>query len=119
MINNHWQRISPLACIYYFYRIIAQLANHSLQILIPLFIIIYNSNDKLPLLLLLLMGTIGILLITALLQYWFFRFQISDQQIQLKQGIFKRQQRIISFDRVQNINIDLPFYYKRWWATGV
>lgn len=112
MINNHWQRQSPLACVYYFCRSITQLINHSLQILPLLLIAIYNSDNKTSLLLVLLTSTIVILSIIAILQFWFFRFQTSEQQIHLKQGIFKRQQRIISFDRVQNIDICIPFYFK-------
>ena len=39
-----------------------------------------------------------------MLSYWFFRFQISDDSILIRQGVFKKKQLDIKFDRIQGIN---------------
>jgi putative membrane protein len=40
----------------------------------------------------------------AVLNYWFFRFQLTDDSILIRQGILKKKQLDIKFDRVQGIN---------------
>lgn len=42
--------------------------------------------------------------VAALLSYWFFRFQISDDSILIRQGVFKKKQLDIKFGRIQGIN---------------
>ncbi len=53
------------------------------------------------------LGGIGALIaiaVSSLLSYWFFRFQISDNSILIRQGVLKKKQLDIKFDRIQGIN---------------
>jgi len=52
-------------------------------------------------------GGIGVVIaitVYSLLSYWFFRFQISDNSILIRQGVIKKKQLDIKFDRIQGIN---------------
>jgi len=75
------------------------------QSLAPLFALLVASRGDLVAML--TIGGIGFLIaitVYSLLSYWFFRFQISDDSILIRQGVIKKKQLDIKFDRIQGIN---------------
>ncbi|MBT8109642.1 MAG: PH domain-containing protein [Gammaproteobacteria bacterium] len=100
-----WRRTSPFAILFFVGRILRLIAKNAWQSLAPLFalLIAYQGDiaSKLT-----LGGIVFAVAITAgsLLSYWFFRFQISDDSILIRQGVIKKKQLDIKFDRIQGIN---------------
>lgn len=71
----------------------------------PLIILLFASQRGLAGML--TIGGIGFVIaitVYSLLSYWFFRFQISDDSILIRQGVIKKTQLDIKFDRIQGIN---------------
>lgn len=71
----------------------------------PLIVLLIASRGDLTGML--TIGGIGFVIaitLYSLLSYWFFRFQISDDSILIRQGVIKKKQLDIKFDRIQGIN---------------
>ncbi len=110
--ENSWQRLSPVAVVFYLIRIINQVISNALQGLAPLIVLLFSAKNKLLIISASLLGLICFIVIAAILQYWFFRYRVRDNEVQISQGVFKKKFRAIQFDRVQNINIKQPIYFK-------
>ena len=47
--------------------------------------------------------------VASVLQWWFYRYRISDREITLRSGMISKQERVIPFERIQTIDIqDAP-----------
>jgi len=109
---NKWQRLSPMSIIFFIGKFIAHLLKDALPSLAPIAIVIFNSDNKLWITGLIGIGFIGLILINAFLQFWFFKFKIEGQKVLINDGVFKKNHRMIQFDRIQNINVLQPLYFK-------
>ncbi len=100
-----WRRTSPLATLFFFGKLIRNIVKHGWQGLAPLAISVFAFKGDLAKMA--AIAGIGFLVVTSLiavLNYWFFRFQLTDDSIRIRQGVLKRKQLDIKFDRVQGIN---------------
>ncbi|MCR9278261.1 MAG: PH domain-containing protein [Pseudomonadaceae bacterium] len=52
------------------------------------------------------------IIIGAVLQYLLFRFRVMASRIEVRQGVLNRRVTSLEFARVQNVSIELPFYYR-------
>jgi len=100
-----WRRTSPFAILFFMARILRLIARNAWQSLAPLFalLVAYQGDlvSKLK-----LGGVIFAVATTtlALLSYWFFRYRVGDRSILIRQGVIKKKQLDIQFDRIQGIN---------------
>ena len=53
-----------------------------------------------------------IVIVSAVLKYLFFRYQLLDDAVQVKQGILFKKRLNLKFSRIQNVNIRHPFYFR-------
>jgi putative membrane protein len=112
-INNiDWQRLSPMSIVFFIGRFVSHIIKDSLPSLAPIAIVIFNSDDKVWISTLIGMAIIVLLVGSSFLQYWYFKFKIENNKILVNDGVFKKNHRIIQFNRVQNINILQPLYFK-------
>jgi uncharacterized membrane protein YdbT with pleckstrin-like domain len=103
--TDRWHHTSPLAAIFYLGKIYQAIAKNAVQSLAPLvaFLFAYEGD---------LMGKIvfgvgaflAITIISAILRYWFFRYKIVDDAVLIREGVIKKTQLDIKFDRIQAIN---------------
>ena len=110
--SSSWQRLSPLSVIFFLGKVLSHLLKDALPGLAPLIVVVANSDDKVWLTSLILVGAAILLIGSSVLQYLFFKFSITDSKVLIKEGVFKKQHRSISFERIQNINILEPFYFR-------
>ena len=103
--DDGWQRTSPLATIFYLGRIYQAIAKNAVQSLAPLVAFLFASEGN-------LMGRIAlgatlfflVTIVGAILRYLFFRYRITDDSVLIREGVLKKTQLDIKFDRVQAIN---------------
>ena len=90
------------------------LARNAVQSLAPLAAFVFAFDGD-PLANLLLGGSIFLALIvaTAALQYWFFRYCITDSSILIRDGIFNKRQLDIAYTRIQAINTQQNILYRQ------
>jgi len=111
--ENGWQRTSPLAAIFYLGKIYQAIAKNAVQSLAPLVAFLFASKGD-------LMGKIVfgaaafflLTLVGAFLRYLFFRYRITDDSVLIREGILKKTQLDIKFDRIQAINTRQNVVYR-------
>jgi len=103
--NGGWHRTSPFAILFFLGRIVRQITNNAWQTLAPLFAFLVAYKGDLATKLTL--GGIAFVVVIAtasLLSYLFFRYQIREDSILIRQGVIKKKQLDIKFERIQGIN---------------
>jgi len=109
---DDWQRLSPLSILFFIGKIIGAILKDGIAALAPLGIVIFSSDNKLWLTLSIIGVALTFILISSFLQYWFFKFKRDGNKVLINDGVFKKNHRVIQFDRIQNINILQPIYFK-------
>ena len=109
---ENWQRLSPLSILFFIGKFISSLMKEAFAAFAPLGIIIFNSDNKFWVITLILVGLLVVTLVSGFLQYWFYKFKLDKQKVLINDGVFKKNHRVIQFDRVQNINVLQPIYFK-------
>lgn len=110
---GQWQRTSPLAVLFFFGKVIKLIMKNAWQSLAPLaaFAVAYKGD----LVETATIAAIAIFLLiggAAVLRYWFFRFQLNPDAILIRQGVVKKSQLDIRFDRIQGINTQQNVIYR-------
>ena len=107
-----WQRLSPLSVIFFVGKIVSHIIKDALPGLAPIAVLIINSDNKLWMMIAIGGTLLAAVLIGSFLQYWFFKFKRESDKILINDGVFKKNHRVIQFDRIQNINLLQPLYFK-------
>lgn len=103
--QNTWRRTSPFAILFFLGRILRLIAQNAWQSLAPMIaLLVAYQGDLVSKLTLGGIAFAVVITAAALLSYWFFRFQIGDDSILIRQGVIKKKQLDIKFDRIQGIN---------------
>ena len=103
--NGGWHRTSPFAILFFLGRIVRQITNNAWQALAPLFafLVAYQGD----LMTKLTFGGIAFVIVIAtasLLSYLFFSYQIREDSILIRQGVIKKKQLDIKFERIKGVN---------------
>jgi len=103
--ERKWRHTSPLAAIFYLGKIYQAIAKNAIQSLAPLaaFLVAYQG-DLTGKLIIGGGGFVAITIISSIVRYWFFRYKIADDSILIREGVIKKTQLDIKFDRIQAIN---------------
>jgi putative membrane protein len=107
-----WDKLSPISILFFLNKIFSLVINNALPTLAPLGVLILNADSKATSALLIFVGAFVLLSLNAILQYFFFRFKVQENRLLIHDGVFNKNQRVIRFDKVQNVNILQPFYFK-------
>lgn len=100
-----WQRTSPFAIVFFIGRTIKSLTRSLIQ-LVATFGALFVLIERNPEVALVIPVGIAAIILTGVLQYWFFRFRIEEDRIHIHQGIARRTALDLPFDRVQGINVE-------------
>lgn len=103
--EKRWRHTSPLAAIFYLGKIYKAIAQNAVQTFAPLFALLVAAQGN-------LVGKVAfgiiafvtITVVSAIVRYWFFRYRITDDSVLIREGVFKKTQLDIKFDRIQAIN---------------
>lgn len=113
MNNPEWHRVSVISVFHFFISraisIIKEVGFNAGPILVAGYVTVDDRSFW--------FGIFGLVFLTLLLVdtliiYFTFRFQLTDNQIIVKQGFFTREVLDLKFDRIQNVNISVPWYFK-------
>lgn len=107
--TTDWQRVSPLAIVFFFFRSLPHLIN-----LWPVVIGGFAAGETARGYMLFygIPAVALFLLLGATLQYLFFRFRLEPDRIQLQTGMLHRKRLTLDFERVQEAEITHPFYFR-------
>ena len=107
MTDGTWQRTSPFGVVFFFTRAIKQLAGGAMQMAASAgAVVVALQSGYLGWALLGVLAVVVLLLGTAILRYWFFRFTVDDDGLRIRQGVFKKTHLEIQFGRVQGMDVE-------------
>ncbi|WOH36339.1 PH domain-containing protein [Thalassotalea fonticola] len=118
MTSTHkWQRISPIALIYFVLMFIKNIFGNFIYVA-PALLIGYNKAMEDPSFWLpFFYGLSALLGLASLLSYYFFQYRLTNQQIEIRSGVFAKKYVNLPFSRIQNVELTEPLYYRPFGYT--
>jgi len=108
-----WQRSSPFAALFFLGHITKALVGN-LQSLAGTSVMLVALAQKSPLYALLAaVGIFALSVLAAVLRYWHFRFHLDERGVRIRQGVFKKTELDVQFERIQGIHVEQSLIY-RW-----
>jgi putative membrane protein len=110
--TNQWQRLSPIAIIYFGASFIQGIIGQFVYIAPPI-LLSYNSIKDNPWIgLPIAIGVLALLIISAVLNFYFFQYRLSKSSIEIRSGVLSKKHVNLPFSRIQNVKIEQPIYYR-------
>ncbi|MCZ6911743.1 MAG: PH domain-containing protein, partial [Proteobacteria bacterium] len=103
--KGNWLHTSPLAAVFYLGKIYQTIVKNLVPSLAPAFVLLVASGGDLTSKI--GFGLAAFVLVTttaAFLRYWFFRYRITGNSVLIRDGVLKKTQLDIQFDRIQAIS---------------
>lgn len=111
--SDSWSRLSPVSVIYFVLRFIVGFARHGIQNVAIFGGIVFAAGDKrLGIILFALAAGLVALIVASLLSYMNFRFRVNQNAFLIHKGVLQKSRLTLSFDRIQNIAIKQPVYFR-------
>lgn len=113
VLNTHdWQRLSPIAIVYFAVSAIRIVAGNFIYTL-PALVLGYkqvaqNPGQTLPLIAFLL----ALLVTYAVLSFYFYQYRLAEDSVEIKAGVLAKKHLNLPFSRIQNITLEQPIYYR-------
>jgi putative membrane protein len=111
--RKRWHRTSPLAVIFYAGKVFEAIAKNAVQSLAPLVAFLVASEG--PILTRIAIGGsifLSFVAAASLARYWFFRYSITGNSILIREGMFRKKQLDIKFDRIQAVDTEQNVLYR-------
>ncbi|MDZ7769643.1 MAG: PH domain-containing protein [Woeseiaceae bacterium] len=102
--SSEWRRTSPLAVLFFLGRLLKGVAKNITQSLAPL-VALFIAIEGSPIVRIgvaLIVGA-ALIVILSILRYLFFRYQVTEDSILIRDGIFRKKQLDIKFQRIQGV----------------
>ena len=110
--SEEWNRLSPISIVYFAVSSIFAFAN-TLFYLIPVLALNFNKIKEQPLIVVAVALTVLLVFfVMGVMNYWFYRFKVGANRIEIKQGVFKKSHIDLPFERIQNVKLSQPLYYR-------
>jgi len=110
--ESQWQRLSPVAILYFGVSFIQGIIGQFIFIAPSLFIG-YNAIKDNPWVgLPIAVGLLALLLSSAMLSFYFFQFRLNNNSIEIRSGVLSKKYVNLPFSRIQNVKIEQPIYYR-------
>ncbi|MBV2128397.1 PH domain-containing protein [Arsukibacterium indicum] len=107
-----WQRVSPIAILYFAVAVLRFFAGQFVY-LIPPFILLFNRiKDNPGLAIGMLTGLLLLITGAALLKYYYFQYRLSAGTVEIRSGVLSKKYLNLPFNRIQNIKLEQPIFYR-------
>lgn len=111
--SETWQRLSPAAVLYYIVKFVTGIIKNGVQTVVPLTAVVATSGDNRWFILMTIIAVGGVTMIVgALLSYLNFKFRVEGNSFLIRSGVLKRKRLTLSFDRIQNVALSEPLYFR-------
>ena len=107
-----WQRISPLAVVYFLLRGLRALGGPLVYLIPPLFLARNQIGERLGIFLWLVALVPLLVTLWCGLVWLLYRYRVGADRIEISSGVLFRKQTHVPFDRIQNIHIEQPVYFR-------
>jgi|GEM_PF-118661 len=114
---NQWQRTSPIALLYFSVKFIYLLASNLLYIA-PAFLLSYQHIADSPHIWLpVLAGVLLLIALATFLSFYYFKYRLASDHIEIRSGVFSKKHLNLPFERIQNVKLEQPIYYRPFGYT--
>ncbi len=114
---KQWQRISPIAIVYFTVKFIYGLVGNVVYIAPAILIgykeVLANPHIWLPVSL----AALSLLLLATFLSFYFFQYRLTNEHIEIRSGVFAKKYINLPFTRIQNVKLEQPIYYRPFGFT--
>jgi putative membrane protein len=112
LTQDDWQVLSPVAILYFAVGVFKHLFGNIIY-LIPALAISYKSMLEHPYIWFpSILTAFALLLLFAFVSFKLYRYRLTDNNIEIRSGIFSKKHLNLPFSRVQNVKIEQPIYYR-------
>lgn len=109
---EQWQRLSAIALCFFCLRLFKAVLGN-ISYLAPTLLVFYQGIQRYPAYFTLALVGLSFLLIgIGILHYWLFRFRVIDDTVEIHSGILRKKQLNLPFNRIQNVRLLQPIYYR-------
>lgn len=109
---NEWQQLSPIAILYFSASSVKHILGSGIYF-IPVLALNYKSILQHPYIWLpSILGLLALLVIFAVLSFKVYRFRLTDNNVEIRSGVINKKHLNLPFERVQNVKIEQPLYYR-------
>ncbi|MFT6989605.1 MAG: putative membrane protein [Paraglaciecola sp.] len=109
---DDWQVLSPVAILYFAVSVFKHLFSNIIY-LIPALAVSYKSLLEHPFIWLpCILLAFVLLSLFAFVSFKVYRYRLTDNNIEIRSGIFSKKHLNLPFSRVQNVKIEQPIYYR-------
>ena len=110
--SQHWQRISPIALLFFTEKLIRFFLSNLVAFL-PALYFSYDSLKAHPQIGLAIIASLLLLIcLTTFLSYYFFQYRLTQDHIEIRSGVFSKKYINLPFTKIQNVKLEQPIYYR-------
>lgn len=107
-----WRSLSPIAIIYFASSSLRAIFGNIVYLLPAIYVgyskLVEHPEIWLPV----ITGLLALLLLFAVTSFRVYRYRLTATNIEIRSGIFKKKHLNLPFERIQNIKIEQPVYYR-------
>ncbi len=112
MFETGWQKLSPIAVLFYVARTWYHVLGNVFSWLIPLIVFRQYILEHLLITSGVVIGLLALSILWAWVSYRMVSYQLDNNGVDLRTGVFNKQLLQLPFDRVQNVRIEHPWYFR-------
>lgn len=110
--RGEWAQVAPIGILYFIHKFIEIVVNNVFYML-PFLFVLWDKIKANPwIAVLIFAGILGFVIGFAVLSFVFFRYRLFDGSVEVKSGILFKKHINLPFNRIQNVKIEQPFYYR-------
>jgi putative membrane protein len=110
--SDEWHRLSPISIVYFTVQSVLNFANASFYILAAIAINFSKVKENPIISLIVVCCILVFFIVMGILNFWFYRFKVGKARIEIRQGVFKKSHIDLPFERIQNVKLSQPLYYR-------
>ncbi len=110
--SQTWQSLSPISIVYFVASSIKNIVSNAF-VLIPILALNYKAISQHPSIVLpIVLGLLGLLTLFAVISFKVYRYRLTSTNVEIRSGIINKKHLNLPFERVQNVKIEQPIYYR-------
>lgn len=110
--SNDWQRISPIALLFFTERLIKFFVGNLVAFLPALYFGYDGLKENPQLGLAIIVGILLFICLTTFLNYYFFQYRLTQDHIEIRSGVLSKKHINLPFSKIQNVKLEQPIYYR-------
>ncbi|MBA6347731.1 PH domain-containing protein [Colwellia sp. BRX8-3] len=115
--TKDWQRISPIAIMYFLAKFVMGFLSN-IVVFLPALYLGYDNFIAHPHLWLPIgLAILAIIMISTFLSFYFFQYRLYQDHIEIRSGVISKKYVNLPFAKIQNVKLEQPLYYRLFGFT--